>query len=101
MYFYNLFVISGIGRNAVVRVAYCIRASKKKAPLLVAPIQGSLWPNRSNLSLSQVHKSVFDRTIPKLVEILQTEDLPANRYTSAFIILNELASDEAEKSNKE
>lgn len=49
--------------------------------------------------MTQVHKAVFDRTIPKLIEILLTEDLPSNQYTSAFMILNELASDEAEKSN--
>jgi hypothetical protein len=57
-------------------------------------------PFKARYDPTEVYKAVFDRAIPKLIEILLTEGLAADRYTNALITLNELASDEAEKSIK-
>lgn len=64
---------------------------KRRHPYLEAPFKARYDP-------TEVYKAVFDRTIPKLIEILLTEGLAPARYTNALITLNELASDEAEKS---
>jgi len=45
----------------------------------------------------QVYRAVFDREIPKLVEILEMENLKNEIYRDAFITLNELVSHQENK----
>lgn len=45
----------------------------------------------------EVFHAVFDRSIPKLVEIVQMADLPAQSYKEAFMLLNEMASHQENK----
>jgi hypothetical protein len=52
-------------------------------------------PFRARYDNTEVYKAVFDRAIPKLIEILLTESLTPDRYTNSLITLNEMASDEA------
>lgn len=44
-------------------------------------------PFKARYDHTEVFKSVFDRTIPKLMEILLTEGLAADRYASSLITL--------------
>lgn len=44
-----------------------------------------------------MHYAVFDRSIPKLVEILLMEGIDTFKYRDALITLNELASNENDK----
>ena len=67
---------------------------RKRHPYLEPPFKARYDP-------TEVYKAVFDRAIPKLIEILLTEGLTPDRYTNALITLNEIASDEAEKSKNE
>jgi hypothetical protein len=52
-------------------------------------------PFKARYDHTEVYKAVYDRAIHKLIEILLTEGLTADRYTNALITLNEMASDEA------
>ena len=61
---------------------------KHRHPYLEPPFKARYDSTEVNCLLTQVYKAVFDRTIPKLIEILLTEDLPSNRYASAFVTLN-------------
>lgn len=54
---------------------------KKRHPYLEPPF-------KARYDATEVYKAVFDRAIPKLIEILLTEDLPSNRYANALITLN-------------
>ena len=46
---------------------------------------------------TEVFHAVFDRAIPKLVEILTYEDLPAQNYKEALMLLNEQAGHQENK----
>ena len=45
----------------------------------------------------EVYHAVFDRSIPKLVEILDMQDLPDQSYREAFMLLNEMSSHQENK----
>lgn len=47
---------------------------------------------------SEVYHAVFDRSIPKLVEILEMEELTPEKYRDALITLNEIVSHQENKS---
>lgn len=59
---------------------------RRRHPYLEPPFQ-------ARYDSTQVNKAVFDRTIPKLIEILLMEGLQPDKYANALITLNELASD--------
>lgn len=46
---------------------------------------------------TEVFHAVFDRSIPKLIEILDNDQLPALNYREAFMLLNEMASHQENK----
>ena len=45
----------------------------------------------------EVFHAVFDRQVPKLVEILGMDDLPPQSYREAFMLLNEMSSHQENK----
>ena len=63
---------------------------KDRHPYLHSPFNQRYDPK-------EVFHAVFDRSIPKLVEILDMEDLPADSYKEAFMLLNEMASHQENK----
>lgn len=46
---------------------------------------------------TEVFHAVFDRQIPKLVDILSYTDLPSQNYREAFMLLNEMSSHQENK----
>lgn len=54
-------------------------------------------PFNDRYKASEVYRAVFDREIPKLVEILQMNDLKDENYRDALITLNELVSHQENK----
>jgi hypothetical protein len=54
-------------------------------------------PYSQRYDSKEVFHSVFDRSIPKLVEILDMENLPDQNYREAFMLLNEMASHQENK----
>lgn len=54
---------------------------QKRHPYLEAPF-------KARYDSTEIFKAVFDRAIPKLIEILLTEKLTPDRYTNALITLN-------------
>ena len=63
---------------------------KDRHPYLELPFNDRYKP-------SEVYRAVFDREIPKLVEILQMKDLKDENYRDALITLNELVSHQENK----
>ena len=53
------------------------------------------FPSRYNPT--QVFLAVFDRSIPKLIEILLTPNIQPDQYRDALITLNELSSNQHDK----
>jgi hypothetical protein len=58
---------------------------KDRHPFLEAPFN-------ARYNKTEVHYAVFDRSIPKLIEILLMEGIESQKYRDALITLNELAS---------
>jgi len=54
-------------------------------------------PFNDRYNPAEVYRAVFDREIPKLVEILQMKDLKDENYRDALITLNELVSHQENK----
>lgn len=54
-------------------------------------------PFAARYNKTEVHYAVFDRSIPKLIEILLMEGIETHKYRDALITLNELASHENDK----
>jgi hypothetical protein len=46
---------------------------------------------------SEVYHAVFDRSVPKLIEILLMEKIESTKYRDALITLNELVSHQETK----
>lgn len=63
---------------------------KDRHPYLHSPFNQRYDPK-------EVFHAVFDRSIPKLVEILAMPDLPADSYKEAFMLLNEMTSHQENK----
>lgn len=63
---------------------------KDRHPYLHSPFNQRYDPK-------EVFHAVFDRSIPKLVEILAMEELPAQSYKEAFMLLNEMSSHQENK----
>lgn len=57
-------------------------------------------PFKARYDQTQVHYAVFDRSIPKLVEILLMEGIEKEKYRDALITLNELVSNENDKGKR-
>ncbi len=49
-------------------------------------------PFNDRYDKTEVYHAVFDRSIPKLLEILLMQGLEAQRYKDALITLNEMVS---------
>lgn len=54
---------------------------KRRHPYLEPPFKARYDP-------TEVYKAVFDRTLPKLMEILLTDDLSPEKYVNSLITLN-------------
>lgn len=52
---------------------------------------------RDRYDPSEVYHAVFDRSIPKLIEIMQMPDLEPEKYRDALITLNEIVSHQENK----
>jgi hypothetical protein len=58
---------------------------KDRHPFLEAPFN-------ARYNKAEVHYAVFDRSIPKLIEILLMDGIESQKYRDALITLNELAN---------
>ena len=55
-------------------------------------------PFNDRYDSTRVYHAVFDRSIPKLIEILEMHDLKFEAYRDAFITLTEMVSHQENKS---
>lgn len=51
-----------------------------------------MTPQRLRYTIIKVYHAVFDRSVPKLIEILLMPDIEQFKYRDALITLNEMVS---------